>query len=66
MRNEKISYKIREFSLRKIPKVLVLGKAEMKDEQVSVRSRGSNKTATMGIKEFKIDVMRELGLSGEW
>ena len=40
LRNEKITYKIREFSLMKLPLVIVLGKAEVEQNLVSVRKRG--------------------------
>ena len=37
LRNEKITYKIREFSLMKLPFVIVVGKAEVEKNLVSVR-----------------------------
>ena len=40
LRNEKISYKIRESSLQKIPYLLVVGDKESQTNQVSVRQRG--------------------------
>ena len=44
LRNEKISYKVREHSSAKIPVILVLGKNEEESETVSIRRIGSNKT----------------------
>ena len=44
LRNEKISYKVREHSSAKIPVILVLGKNEEDSETVSIRRIGSNKT----------------------
>ncbi len=43
LRNEKISYKIRENSLKKIPYQLILGKNEMQDNTVTLREFGNDK-----------------------
>ena len=43
LRNQKISYKIREHSLAKVPMILVCGKKEEKDKTVTVRTLGSDK-----------------------
>ncbi len=43
LRNEKISYKIRENSLKKIPYQLILGKNEMEDSTVTLREFGNDK-----------------------
>ena len=43
LRNEKISYKIRENSLKKIPYQLILGKNEMEDNTVTLREFGNDK-----------------------
>ena len=47
LRNEKISYKVREHSSAKIPVILVLGKNEEESETVSIRRIGSNKTESI-------------------
>jgi threonyl-tRNA synthetase len=41
LRNEKISYKVREHSLAKVPVLLVVGKRESVERSVSVRKLGS-------------------------
>ena len=41
LRNEKISYKIRENSLQKIPFLIIIGKKEMEEKSVTLRSFGS-------------------------
>jgi threonyl-tRNA synthetase len=41
LRNEKIYYKVREHSLRKVPVMLVVGKREMEEGSVSIRRFGS-------------------------
>jgi threonyl-tRNA synthetase len=43
LRNEKISYKIREHSLAKVPFIIVCGKKEVTDKTVTVRKLGSDK-----------------------
>ena len=46
LRNQKISYKIREHSLAKIPMILVCGKREVTENTVTVRRLGSEKQET--------------------
>jgi len=41
LRNEKINYKIRENSLQKIPFLLIVGKKEMEEKSVTLRTFGS-------------------------
>ncbi len=41
LRNEKISYKVREHSLAKVPVLLALGKREAEENSVSIRRLGS-------------------------
>jgi threonyl-tRNA synthetase len=41
LRNEKISYKIRENSLQKIPFLLIVGKKEMEEKSITLRTFGS-------------------------
>ena len=43
LRNEKISYKIRENSLKKIPYMLILGKKEKEERAITLRAFGSEK-----------------------
>ncbi len=47
LRNEKISYKIREHSLAKVPIIIVCGKKEVADGTVTIRRLGSEKQETM-------------------
>jgi threonyl-tRNA synthetase len=42
LRNEKISYKVREHSLAKVPVLLAIGKKEAAERAVSIRRLGSN------------------------
>ena len=50
LRNEKITYKVREHSLAKVPALLVVGKKEAAERTVSVRRLGSPEQRTMGLE----------------
>src|SRR6266550_4078555 len=49
LRNEKISYKIREHSLQKLPYQLVVGDKEMQAAMVAVRTRGGEDLGAMSL-----------------
>jgi threonyl-tRNA synthetase len=51
LRNEKISYKVREHSLAKVPIILAVGRKEAADSTVTVRRLGSNEQRQMGLAE---------------
>lgn len=51
LRNEKINYKIREHSLTKVPVIMVIGKREADEGQVTVRRLGVKEQATMAVDE---------------
>jgi threonyl-tRNA synthetase len=51
LRNEKISYKVREHSLAKIPVLLAIGKKEAAERAVSIRRLGSNAQQTKSLDE---------------
>ncbi len=51
LRNEKISYKIREHSTSKIPVIFVVGKKEVEQKTISLRRLGSDKTETIDLKK---------------
>jgi threonyl-tRNA synthetase len=52
LRNEKITFKIREHSLMKLPYQLVIGDKEVAAEQVAVRVRGGQDLGQMPVDEF--------------
>ncbi|TAN54173.1 MAG: threonine--tRNA ligase [Betaproteobacteria bacterium] len=52
LRNEKISYKIREHSLQKLPYQLVVGDKEKQAESVAVRTRGGEDLGAMALETF--------------
>ncbi len=51
-RNEKMNAKIREFTLQKVPFVLVMGDKEAASEAVSVRTRGKGDEGSVELEEF--------------
>ncbi len=52
LRNEKITYKIREHSLQKVPYILVLGDKEKAAGAAAVRARGNLDLGVMAIEAF--------------
>ena len=51
LRNEKITYKVREHSLAKVPVMLVLGKKEAAERTISMRRLGSQQQTAMSLDE---------------
>jgi threonyl-tRNA synthetase len=60
-RNEKMNAKIREFTLQKIPYVLVMGDKEESSEAVSVRTRGKGDQGSMPLEEFVARTQERVG-----
>ncbi len=58
LRSGKITYKIRELSLQKLPYILVVGAKEKEAGTVSVRARGGKDLGQMSVQEF-IDKVKE-------
>jgi len=52
LRNEKISYKIREHSLQKVPYQLVVGDKEIQAGTVAVRARGGGDLGSIRLDDF--------------
>jgi threonyl-tRNA synthetase len=52
LRNEKITYKIREHSLQKVPYILVAGDKEKASGSVAVRARGNLDLGVMPLSDF--------------
>jgi len=59
LRNEKISYKIREHSLQKLPYQLVVGDKEMQVNTVAVRTRGGEDLGAMPLEAFTARLQAE-------
>ena len=60
VRNEQISYKVREHSKSKSSIILALGKKEVDDETVSVRRLGSEKTEVKKLDVFVKSLVEEI------
>jgi threonyl-tRNA synthetase len=52
LRNEKITYKIREHSMQKLPFILVVGEKEKAAGAVAVRARGNQDLGVMSVDAF--------------
>ncbi len=59
LRNEKITYKIREHSMQKLPYLLVVGDKEKAANKVAVRSRGGEDLGQMSLAEFAARLLAE-------
>ena len=60
LRNEKMTYKIRDHSMKKIPYLLVVGDNELENNKVSVRSRGNKDLGIMSLDNFVIRLNKDI------
>ena len=60
LRNEKITYKIREHSLQKLPYILVVGDKEMQAGCVAVRTRKGEDLGSMPIEAFVERIKKDI------
>ena len=60
LRNEKITYKIREHSMQKLPFLLVIGDKEMAAGAVAVRARGGKDLGAMPLEAFSALIARDI------
>ena len=51
VRNEKINYKVRDHSLKKVPHLLVVGKREAEESTVALRTLGAEHQKVMPLAE---------------
>lgn len=58
LRNEKISYKVRDLSVQKIQYIAVVGAKEAEEQTISLRQLGSNDQTVMTLKDF-VAMMKE-------
>ena len=59
LRNEKISYKVREHSLAKVPIILAVGNREVDERTVTIRKLGEKHTKTVGVDQVIVDLQKE-------
>lgn len=58
--SQKISYKIREHSLQKVPYIAVIGKVEATNNKVSIRKIGSEQQELVDLNEFEARILLEI------
>jgi threonyl-tRNA synthetase len=51
LRSDKISYKVREHSLAKVPLILAVGRREVEQRTVAVRRLGSDRQETLALEK---------------
>ena len=59
IRNEKISYKVREHSAAKVPVIMVIGKKEAEERSLSVRRLGSDKNISYDLDNIIDEISNE-------
>ncbi|OOC10858.1 threonine--tRNA ligase [Thioalkalivibrio halophilus] len=64
LRNEKIGFKIREHTLKRVPYLLVLGDREMEEGKVAVRTRDGEDLGTMSLDELSERLGKEVASRG--
>ena len=52
LRNEKISYKIREHSMKRTPYLLIVGDKEVENDELSIRTRSGDDLGIMKVDKF--------------
>ncbi|QYJ92114.1 threonine--tRNA ligase [Shewanella spartinae] len=62
LRNEKIGFKIREHTLRRVPYLLVVGDQEMENREVAVRTRDGVDLGKIKIDQFAAMVKEQISL----
>ena len=60
LKDEKLSYKMRESQTKKIPYTLILGDKEMNNNTISYRHFGETDTTTLSIEDFILKLHNEI------
>lgn len=64
LRNEKISYKVREHSVAKLPVLMAIGQREVEEKTVAIRRLGSKKQTVMTLDDAIETLAREIKMRG--
>ena len=64
LRNEKISYKVREHSVAKIPLLLAVGQREIEEQTVALRRLGSKQQKVISLTDATAEISNEIRLRG--
>ncbi len=62
LRNEKIGFKIREHTLRRVPYLLVVGDQEMENKEVAVRTRDGIDLGKLKLEDFASKIRQQISL----
>jgi threonyl-tRNA synthetase len=65
LRNEKISYKVREHSVQKVPVLLAIGQREVEDRSVAMRRLGSKQQRVLTLDEAISELTEEVNNRGQ-
>ena len=60
LRNEKIGFKIREHTLKRVPYLLVVGDKEMESGEIAVRTRSGEDLGKMSVEDFLAKMTQEV------
>ncbi len=60
LRGETMQSKVRDANLQKVPYILVVGEREEKEQTISVRKRGDEKSAVSKLEEFTKTIIKEI------
>ena len=60
LRNEKIGFKIREHTLKRIPYLLVVGDKEVEQQEVAVRTRTGEDLGKFKVDDFITKITNEI------
>ena len=64
LRNEKIGFKIREHTLRRVPYLLVVGDREVENRTVAVRTRSGEDLGSISLEDFAEQLNAEIASRG--
>ncbi len=60
LRNEKIGYKIREATIKKVPYLILIGDKEFSDNKITIRKRNGENLGTFLIEDFLNKIKEEI------
>jgi len=64
LRNEKIGFKIRDHTLKRVPYLLVVGDREVENQSVAVRTRSGTDLGTFSVDDLIVRLEREVASRG--
>ena len=60
LRNEKITYKIRDHSIQRVPYLLVVGDKEINSNSISIRTRHGEDLGVMSVEKFSDRLTKDI------